>query len=358
MVIYPWLFEDTTSHFNANDIIFISIAGITVASGVAAGMYIIIRSRRMRNSSSNGISWQPQNPQQPSGYPLNQDYLLQQQHRQTSAVLLSGKKKALAGMIIGIISLTFPLISYLIVHFFFPINYDHNLLSVAAFISGIGSAAAAFSLILCVIGMKELRLARQPTGVAITGLVCSIIGLVFCLSCTACYADVFTLPFDYTSKIIFISTVGIVVSLGVATFMYFVFRLRKMRNSLENSADRQPPVALLSGEKNAITGTILSIMSLFFPFISQYFYMNAYWKVYDFIHYYRDIHSFTAIFNITGFVAAALGLICITISMKELKLAGQPVGMVVTGLVCSIVGLLLCFSYTALSVFAIIRNTM
>lgn len=65
---------------------------------------------------------------------------------------------------------------------------DPSTYSTAATVAGIGLVAAIVGLILSTMGRKELKLIGQPGGMAVAGLVCSIIGIVFCFSCTTCYA--------------------------------------------------------------------------------------------------------------------------------------------------------------------------
>lgn len=107
---------------------------------------------------------------------------------------IPGKKKAMFGMILGIVGLIFPLFSYMCIcasaasSFLGTAVYDPGTYSGAAIISAIGLIVALCGLILSVVGFKELKMQGQPKGMAIAGLICGIIGLVFCISCTACYA--------------------------------------------------------------------------------------------------------------------------------------------------------------------------
>jgi len=95
-------------------------------------------------------------------------------------------------MILGIASLLFPMFSAICVCSSTANNFwgaaDPGTYSTAAVVAAIGLIAAGVGLVLSIMGMKELQAIGQPAGMAIAGLVCSIVGIVFCLSCTACQA--------------------------------------------------------------------------------------------------------------------------------------------------------------------------
>jgi hypothetical protein len=106
---------------------------------------------------------------------------------------------AVAGMILGIGSLFFSLVISNVIGCMCTtttsVGWGVSATTVssagmagAAISSFIGLAAAVLGLILSVNAMKGLKMAGQPAGIAIAGLVCSIIGCVFGLGCTACYA--------------------------------------------------------------------------------------------------------------------------------------------------------------------------
>jgi len=98
------------------------------------------------------------------------------------------KSKAMTGMILGIISILFPIIGATCVCTA-GWNLSTGHLTAATILSVVGLVAAVLGIAMSANGMKELRLTGQPIGMGIAGLVCAILGIVICLavgSCNAC----------------------------------------------------------------------------------------------------------------------------------------------------------------------------
>jgi hypothetical protein len=75
-----------------------------------------------------------------------------------------GKPLAIGGMVCGIVSLVF--------------NF---------FLAPLALILAIVGLVLSVMAMGKLKAAGQPAGMAIAGLVCSIVAIPFALICSACW---------------------------------------------------------------------------------------------------------------------------------------------------------------------------
>jgi len=64
---------------------------------------------------------------------------------------------------------------------------DVGIYSIISAVSWVGVLAGIVGIILSAIGIKQLKSANQSAGMAIAGLIISIIAIVFALSCSACH---------------------------------------------------------------------------------------------------------------------------------------------------------------------------
>ena len=104
-----------------------------------------------------------------------------------------GKNLALFGMILGISSLLFAIVSSLCGTMCAAASIDaagaSNVAGAyggATVLSFLGLLAALTGLILSVLGMKKLKLENQPAALAVVGLILSIIGIVYSFFGTIC----------------------------------------------------------------------------------------------------------------------------------------------------------------------------